>query len=94
MSTCDFINRAISIHADFYNYSRSKYKQFHSKLEIVCPMHGSFWQEAGVHLMGGGCPSCKNKKIGDRKRKSLIQFIRDATKVHGDRYDYSKFDYY
>ena len=57
-------------------------------------MHGSFWQEAGVHLMGGGCPSCKNKKIGDRKRKSLIQFIRDATKVHGDRYDYSKFDYY
>ena len=31
--------------------------------------------------------------MANKRRKSLEQFIEDARKVHGDKYDYSKVQY-
>ena len=42
MTTEDFIARAKQIHGDTYDYSKVKYKNSVSKVEIICREHGSF----------------------------------------------------
>lgn len=44
-------------------------------------------------MRGQGCPKCKAIKTSERCRKSYDKFVEDARKVHGDKYDYSKFKY-
>lgn len=40
-------------------------------------------------LLGHGCPKCSFEKMGKEKTKSTEDFIKDAKKIHGDKYDYS-----
>jgi len=56
-----FIARAKKVHGDKYDYSKVEYKDMRSKVEIVCPHHGAFWQRAQSHLLGNGCPECKRE---------------------------------
>ena len=59
----DFIEKARKVHGDEYDYSKVKYINNHTKVCIICPEHGEFWQTPNSHLNGNGCYSCKNKKI-------------------------------
>lgn len=66
MTTEDFIARAKQIHGDTYDYSKVKYKNSVSKVEIICREHGSFFQNAGNHInpkIRCGCPYCAGKKV-------------------------------
>ena len=58
MRTIDFINRAKSVHGDKYDYSKAEYTGNSEKICIICPEHGKFWQTAGSHMRGIGCPKC------------------------------------
>ena len=93
ITTKEFIKRAISIHGNKYDYSKSEYKGTHEKTTIICPKHGEFLQSPHDHLKGCGCKKCANEEL--RKNRSLTkdQFIEKARKVHGDKYDYSKVEY-
>lgn len=54
-----FIERAKLIHGDRYDYSKVIYTNKETKVEIVCPEHGSFMQSPGKHLHDEcGCPAC------------------------------------
>ena len=53
-----FIEKAIEIHGDKYDYSKVKYKNAKNKITIICKKHGEFNQEAGSHLLGSGCKKC------------------------------------
>jgi hypothetical protein len=58
-TTDDFISEAKVIHGDKYDYSKSVYETIHTKLEIICPTHGSFQQQPSNHLHAKhGCPQC------------------------------------
>lgn len=75
----DFVRRAMFIHGDKYDYLKVKYKNIYTKVEIICPKHGSFWQRPDQHLDGAGCPICSESK-GERKvrlylKKYKIPFI-------------------
>ena len=59
----DFIKKANNIHNHFYDYSKAEYKNAKTKVCIICPKHGEFWQEASSHLSGKGCPKCKSSKL-------------------------------
>ena len=83
-----FIKRAIEVHGDKYDYSKVEYNGTHTKVCIICPIHGEFWQEPNSHLHGNGCPNC----VG-LKKLSTEEFIKKAKEVHGDKYDYSKVNY-
>ena len=61
IDTEDFIQEAHDVHGSLYNYTRTNYKNRSTKIEIICPIHGSFFQTPGSHLMGSGCPECKGK---------------------------------
>ena len=93
MNTEEFTEKARKIHGDKYNYSNVRYVNNHTKVCIICPIHGEFWQMPKLHLKGSGCPKCAAIKGGDYLRDTKEDFIKKARKIHGDKYDYSKVEY-
>lgn len=93
-SLINFIEKAIEIHGNKYDYSKTEYINANTKITIICPIHGEFKQNARNHLQGQGCPLCGDMRKGDYQRGDTEKFIEDARKVHGDKYDYSKVEYY
>ena len=89
----EFIKKAKEIHNNKYDYSKVEYINNHTKICIICPEHGEFWQTPCNHLSKKGCPKCRNEKVKNVRRKDKNTFINDARKVHGDKYDYSKVEY-
>jgi len=80
--------RASIKHNNKYDYSKVEYKGALEKVCIICPEHGEFWQKAGMHLFGYGCPNCdKSHKINTNT------FIERSKLIHGNKYDYSKVSY-
>jgi hypothetical protein len=86
-NTNEVINLLKLKHGDKYDYSLVDYKTAHEKIKIICPEHGVFEQRCSSHLNGSGCPKC------DGKNKTSEDYIKEAQKVHGDKYDYSLVDY-
>ena len=84
----EFIHRAGKIHGNKYDYSEVEYENARTKVKIICPEHGEFWQTPDSHLSGNGCVKC-----GGSDRKTTKDFVRDARKIHGDKYDYNKVNY-
>jgi hypothetical protein len=58
MGADEFIRRSVIVHGDRYNYDGVKYIDNHTKVDIVCPIHGMFSQQPRTHLKGRGCPYC------------------------------------
>lgn len=85
----EFIARANVVHNGKYDYSRVKYVNVNTKVEIVCPEHGSFFQTPKRHMRGVECFWCSRAK----RRVSMDEFVRRAKAVHGDKYDYSRVVY-
>lgn len=89
VTTEDFIIKAKEIHGDKYDYSKVQYVNSSTKVEIICPKHGSFWQTPNNHLSRKrGCPECNG---GIRLTKE--KFIEKANKLHNFKYNYSKVEY-
>ena len=84
----EFIEKANFLHKNKYDYSKVNYENYETKVCIICPIHGEFWQTPHAHLNGQGCPYCNGNLKLDKK-----QFIKKAKEVHGDKYDYSKVNY-
>ena len=84
----EFIAQARKVHGDKYDYSKVEYKNANTKVCIICPEHGKFWQTPANHLSGKGCKKCIGRYYATNE-----EFIKDAKKVHGDKYDYSKVEY-
>ena len=93
MNRDDFINKAIKIHGNKYDYSKVIYKNTHEKVCIICPEHGEFLQTPHNHLQGKGCPICAKTKYKQKRKLGDKEFIERAKKVHGNKYDYSKVNY-
>lgn len=89
----DFIKKAHEVHGDKYDYSKVEYVNMSTKVCIICPEHGEFWQEPGNHLRNNGCPECTKILQAKLRTKSTEQFIKEAKEVYGDTYDYSKVEY-
>lgn len=94
LSTSEFIKRSKEIHGDRYDYSKSEHLSFHEPVEIICPDHGTFFQQAGNHLNGAGCLTCARKKQGkNRANQARKAFVTRAQEVHGSKYLYEKTEY-
>ena len=85
----EFINRVKKLHQNKYDYSKINYQDADTRIEIVCPEHGSFWQRPRRHMMGRSCKKC-NINV---PKITLEEFIERAVKVHQNKYDYSKVNY-
>lgn len=74
-NTSEFILKAIKIHGDEFDYSKSEYNGKEGLIEIFCKNHnGPFWQKANIHLMGSKCNICaKNKKLAKLLNDKFLQ---------------------
>lgn len=89
-----FIEKGNKIHNYKYDYSKVNYINYQTKVCIICPEHGEFWQTPANHLTyKQGCPKCASNIRGFKKRIGITNFINRANKIHNYKYDYSKFIY-
>ena len=64
----DFIEKAQYVHKNKYDYSKVLYKNSSTKICIICPEHGEFWQNPNSHLAGCGCPCCAIAHRAEKKK--------------------------
>lgn len=83
-----FIAKCKEVYGDLYDYSKVKYVHSKEKVCVICPEHGEFWVTPNNHMRGSRCPACYGTP-----KKTLEQFIEEARKIHGDKFDYSKVVY-
>ena len=98
-TTENFIEKANKKHGmGTYDYSKVKYINAYTKVEIICPKHGKFSQMPSSHLNGQGCPKCNKYKgeivIRDFLTKYKMEF-EEQKKFKGckDKREL-KFDFY
>ena len=85
----DFINAAKKVHGDKYDYSKVEYKNSTTKVEVICPVHGSFYIRPSEHIHAKcGCTKCSGLK-----KSNTEEFIFKSRQKFGDKYDYSKVEY-
>lgn len=79
----EVLSKFKEVHRTVYDYSKVNYINWKSKLTIICKKHGEFFQAAGKHINGQGCPKCKmshgERKIEHFLSKNNIQFINQKT---------------
>ena len=80
----EFIKKAIEIHGNKFDYSRVNYVNYNTKVEIVCPKHGSFMIKPGNHLSKtSGCPKCHETSLETNIRTLLennnIEYIYEKS---------------
>jgi hypothetical protein len=92
LSEKQFIEKAIKVHGNKYNYSMIGYKNCDTKIKIICKRHGIFFQTPYGHLYSRGCPKC-SKETPKQSSSNNNTFIKKAIKKHGNKYDYSIIDY-
>lgn len=95
MDKADFIDKAISIFGDIYDYSRlpDNFKLI-STIEIVCPEHGLYTKRANNHLYKKqGCPECalKNRSVPKFDTSKFVEKLREY--YNSDKYSLDKVDY-
>lgn len=79
------------IHKNKYNYSKVKYTDLKTKVCIICPIHGEFWQIPSVHKSGCGCPKCSYIDKANKAKLSQQEFEERANKIWNNKYKYGTY---
>lgn len=77
-TTNEFIENAINIHGNKYDYSKVEYLKAIEKVIIVCKTHGEFEQTPNNHLNGAGCSKCAFNNYS----KSSITYLNFMEKMY------------
>ncbi len=73
----EFVQKSQEIHNNKYAYELVDYVNAHIKVEITCPIHGSWGQTPRNHLSGRGCPHCANEASGYTRTKFKDKCIKN-----------------
>lgn len=102
LTTKRFIEKAKQIHGNKYNYSKVKYINNSTKINIICLKHGIFKQRPNAHLCGRGCYKCgmlnsfciskKSQKWLDKVEKELGYKLEREYFISVGRYIVDGFD--
>ena len=92
-NTESFVKKSKEVHNDKYDYSKVVYINNRSKVCIICPEHGEFWQRPSDHLRGCGCLKCGRMNATKKQSNTISDFITKANNIHNNKYDYSKTNY-
>lgn len=78
-----FIEKAKEVHGDKYDYSKTVYVDANTKVCIICPEHGEFWQKPLKHInMKQGCPKCNQSHL----EREVMQLLEN----NNIKYEYQK----
>lgn len=90
-----FIDIATKKYGNKFSYNKVVYVNNNTPIIITCQKHGdvSVYPKHFLYRSKCGCPKCSCEEAGILKRKQIDEFIDDAKKIHGDKYDYSEVNY-
>ena len=89
-----FIEKAVEIHGNKYDYSKVEYVNSDTNVIIICKKHKKeFSQIPYHHLNGKGCRDCGHDSTIKKLSSNSYEFIKKAICIHSDYYDYSKVNY-
>lgn len=74
----DFVKKAQEVHGNKYDYSKVDYKNTKTKVCIICPEHGEFWQTPCAHMQGQGCPQCKMSHLENK----ICRLLKDNNIIY------------
>ena len=81
-----FIEKTIKVHGNKYDYSKVEYIDSKTKVCIICPEHGEFWQTPNDHLDGCGCPKCNESNLEEATRVFLEENNINYIQYHNDKW--------
>lgn len=85
----EFVEKAIEVHGEKYNYSETDYVSQTTPVIIKCDKHNwTFTQKPIFHLRGKGCLRCAHDKLAKLDVRGSDWFIEESQKMHGYKYDY------
>lgn len=88
-SIVEIIKKFKNIHNNKYDYKlidiNKKIKKL-NKIEIICYKHGVFKQRINSHLLGQGCPECK-ESYGE---KSIKRYLKNNSIKYYTQYKFDK----
>ncbi len=93
LTTEQFVEKANKIHNSSYSYNCVDYQGADNFVDITCLIHGNFKQKPRNHLNGCGCSSCGQISFKNKKTITQETAFERLVEVHGDKYDYSLFEY-
>jgi len=93
LSQQEWVERAKIFHKNKFNYSLVEYKNAHTKVKIICPIHGVFEQDSNDHIRKAGCLKCKYENHYKKTGKSKKDFIDESNKIHENKYIYDNVEY-
>lgn len=87
----EFVEKCKITHKENNDYSKVKYINNRTKVCIICPEHGDFWQTPANYLQGSGCPKC-GKLLAQKKHNENAKssFIEKAKLKHNNFYKYNE----
>ena len=84
----DFEKRAIEKFKGKFTYHQD-FVTTASKIKIICPIHGLFYQNAQNHIRSKeGCPRCGYETMGKNSRIPVEVYEKRAKEKHGDKFTY------
>jgi hypothetical protein len=90
----NFIEKAIKIHDNKYDYSLVNYINSNHDVKIQCPDHGFFKLKPREHVNHRQkCPLCTKSNKSLKIKLTTQTFINESIKTHGNKYNYSKVNY-
>ena len=90
----EFINKANTIHNFLYDYSKVEYKNYETKVIVICKIHGEFLVSPHHHIGSKTtCQKCGHIRTASSHLYSLEQFLEKAKEIHGNRYSYENVVY-
>ena len=95
MNTKEFIQKAEIIHdGEGLDYSYVDYVNNRTKVKIIDPVYGEFWQTPSNHLKGQSHPLRRANKISNSKSLTTNEVVKRFEEKHkGEGLDYSKVKY-
>jgi hypothetical protein len=85
----EFLEKSHVIHKNKYDYSLVRYRSNKTPIYLICKKHGKFKILPLKHTQGSGCPKCAI----EARRKTQSEFVNESTKLHNNKYQYSKVNY-
>lgn len=77
----EHVEEANRVHDSRYDYSKIVFTTVMDDVEIICPVHDSFWQSLASHKRGRGCPECAETGFSRSKDGTFYMLtISDETR--------------
>lgn len=93
----EFVEKARKVHGNLYDYSSVNYVNNHTKIKVVCDVHGPWYVIPNNHLSGAICKSCAIEKRAkatiDLHASKFVERAKSVPAHQGRGYTYHKVVY-